>query len=49
MNNALMLYINIYNLIFTRINHLNLLFTKDSMPSLKVHAFKPLEAGLRVA
>ena len=48
MKNAFMLYINIYKLIFTRINHR--LFTKKiACPGLKVHAFKPLKAGLKVA
>ena len=41
MQNAFMLYINIYELIFTSINHLNRLFTKIACPGLKVHAFKP--------
>ena len=43
MKNASMLYINIYKLIFTSINHLNRLFTKKkACPGKKVHAFKPL-------
>ena len=35
MKNASILYINIYKLIFTSINHLNRLFTKNSMSQLK--------------
>ena len=35
MQNASMLYINIYELIFISINHLNRLFTKNSMSRLK--------------
>ena len=48
MKNAFMLYINMYKLIFTSINHLNRLIQKNSMSWLKMHVFKPLEAGLKV-
>ena len=42
MHNASMLYINIYELIFTSIIHLNRLLQNIACLGLKVHAFKPL-------
>ena len=42
MKNASMLYTNIYKLIFTSINLVNCLFTKEACPGLTVHAIKHL-------